>query len=79
MSEKAKKPQYEILVKKDQLTSKNLSPTPQELYDMMHLTSCEHAIKRWKEEWILCPVCSQASSGGDADIYVHKTRKELLA
>lgn len=83
MSAKAKQKQHEIFVKKENLTSQNLSPTSIELFEMMHLTSCEHAIKRWKEEWITCPVCSQPfqyglDSYGIVAMQPHKQRKDIL-
>jgi len=83
MKEKAKKPQHEILVTKDKLTSHNLSPTSIELFELMHLTSCEHAVKRWKPEWICCPVCGEAfqysiDSGGVIAIQPHKPRRDIL-
>lgn len=84
MSAKKAKKQHEILVQKQDLTTKSLSPTSQELFDMMHLTSCDHAIKRWKDEWILCPVCSLPYHmvvdpvHGVMPYHPHKTREELL-
>lgn len=82
---KEQKKQHQIFVEKKDLTTKSLSPTSEELFDLMHLTSCEHAVKRWKPEWILCPVCSQPYElcidmhDGVIGLQLHKTRKDLLA
>ena len=84
MSAKGKK-QHEIFVPIGQLTSKNLGPTSRELYELMHLTSCDHAIQRWKEHWMMCPVCGSAFSliidvefgSGIVSAIRHKTRKEI--
>jgi hypothetical protein len=35
---KTKKEQHQILVPMDKLTSNNLGPTPQEMFQLMHLT-----------------------------------------
>ncbi len=80
MSAKAdKKPQHEILVQKKDLTTRSLSPSSEELFDLMHLTSCDHAIKRWKDHWFLCPVCSQPfAHSWDMTYTAHKSRKDLL-
>lgn len=81
MSAKAKK--HEILVPKDKLATRSLSPSSEELFDNMHLTSCELAIKSWKPNWICCPVCSEpfklmVVDGIVEGVHYHKTRKELL-
>ena len=82
--EKPKKKQHEILVPLGKLTSKNLGPTPQELFSLMHLTSCDHAIERWKDHWLVCPVCSEPQqltydqSGAIIGMTVHKSRKERV-
>lgn len=67
---------YKVLVKKENLKTKGLFPTSQELYDLMHLVSCDHAEKRWKDEWSFCPVCT-AMVGEDGFIN-HKERKDIL-
>ncbi len=46
-----------ILVQKKDLTTTGLYPTSQELYDLMHIVTCERVIERWQEEWSFCPVC----------------------
>lgn len=68
--------EYKVFVKRDQLSSKGLYPTSQELYDLMHIVSCVRAIERWKEEWSFCPVCL-ASYEADGAIK-HKERKDIL-
>lgn len=79
---KAKK-QHEVIVSADNLTAKNLGPTAQELYALMHLTSCDHAIKRWKDHWMICPVCAQPAelivdpSYGIIAQTMHRSRKEI--
>jgi len=81
--EKPKKKQHEIIVPIGKLTSSNLGPDPQELYALMHLTSCDHAIQRWKANWMICPVCNapaELSIDGSGHVvgYVeHKSRKEI--
>lgn len=80
--EKAKKKQHEIFVPPGKLTSKNLGPTPIELYELMHLTSCDHAIKRWKDHWLVCPVCNEPiqlafdQNGVMIGMTLHKSRKD---
>lgn len=70
------KSNHKIFVKKEKLESTGLHPTSKELYDLMHLTSCEHADRRWKEEWSFCPVCLEMI---DEDGYPrHKLRKDIL-
>ncbi len=82
---KEQKKQHEILVQKKDLQTKSFSPSSEELFDLMHLTSCEHAIKRWNPEWMLCPVCSQPYElcidvyDKVVGLHMHKTRKDLLA
>lgn len=46
-----------VRVLKKDLTTRGLYPTSQELYDLMHIITCERAIDRWQEEWSFCPVC----------------------
>ena len=88
MSAKAKgylkKPkQHEVLVPPGKLTSKNLGPTSIELYRLMHLTSCDHAIQGWKDHWLMCPVCAQPFGlavdygHGIVGTYTHKSREEI--
>lgn len=72
----AKRELYKILVQKENLTSRGSLPSSQELYDLMHLTSCEHAIQRWKDHWQFCPVCLQPLT--DEDIVEHKERADIL-
>ena len=68
--------QHKIFVTKDKLTSRGILPSSQELFDLMHLTSCEHAASRWKEYWMFCPVCLATE---DEDGMVnHKDREEIL-
>lgn len=79
MSVRAKKPQHQIVVKKENLTTRSLSPSSQELFELMHLTSCDHAIQRWKANWLLCPVCNGAIINSAEGSYVeHKTREDIL-
>lgn len=83
MSAKDKKKQHEIFVKADQLTGKNLGPTARELYELMHLTTCDHAVQRWKDHWLMCPVCAQPfglvveHGVGIIGQHMHKSRKEI--
>ena len=73
------RPQHEIVVTKDKLTSRSLSPSSDELFELMHLTSCEHAIKKWKDEWLICPVCNQSFAIGFEGAYtVHKRREDIV-
>lgn len=80
----AKSKQHQILVTKDKLTTRSFSPSSQELYDLMHLTSCSHAIQRWKDHWMICPVCNgvvgvEASQEFGVVSYVgHRERSEIL-
>lgn len=84
VSVKTKK-QHQIFVPVGKLTSKNLGPTPQELYSLMHLTSCDHAIQRWKPHWMMCPVCcapfglaiDTEFGSGIVGCHIHKSRKEI--
>ncbi len=46
-----------VLVPKDQLTSRGILPSSQELFELMHLTTCQEAVQAWKEHWMFCPVC----------------------
>lgn len=69
-------PQHRILVPKHMLTSKGLMPSSQELFDLMHLTSCDHAINRWKKHWSFCPVC--LTTADEDGKYQHRTREEML-
>jgi hypothetical protein len=76
---KQKKKQHEILVSKAQLTTRSLSPSSEELFELMHLTSCDHEIQRWKANWLLCPVCNGAVINSAEGSYVeHKTREDIL-
>ena len=81
---KRKQKQHEILVNKLDLTTRSLSPTSDELFELMHLTSCDHAIKRWKEQWLLCPVCNGSvkysvdSTYGLVGYIEHKRREDIL-
>jgi hypothetical protein len=83
MSVKPKK-QHEILVQKKDLTSRSFSPSSQELFDLMHLTSCDHAIKKWRDEWMICPVCNQTFVPqmdhvlGQTSYVFHKSREDIL-
>lgn len=76
----AKTEQHKILVQKDKLTSRGILPSSQELYSLMHLTTCDHANQRWKDYWQFCPVCLQPTlEDEDGNMYVlHKTRKDIL-
>ena len=47
----------EVLVKRDDIETTGLYPSSLELYDLMHITTCEQAVARWQEEWSFCPVC----------------------
>jgi hypothetical protein len=64
-----------MLVKKANLTSKGLFPSSQELFDLMHITSCEHAHERWKKHWSFCPVCG-AMPDNDG-LIKHKEKAEI--
>lgn len=46
-----------VLVEKDKLTSRGIVPSSQELFDLMHLTTCHAAVMMWKPAWMFCPVC----------------------
>ncbi len=72
----AAKAKHRILVPKDKLTTRGLIPSSQELFDMMHLTTCEHAMMRWRDCWMFCPVCL-TMEGPDGE-WMHKTREEIL-
>lgn len=75
----SKKPQYEIVVEKKDLATRSLSPTSQELFDLMHLTSCEHAVQRWKDAWLICPVCNGTTYYANGAAYVeHRVREDIL-
>ncbi len=82
MSESPKK-KHVILVDKSKLTAKNISPTAAELFDLMHLTTCEIAVKRWNPTWFTCPVCAETyklkfdSHYGVIMAMTHKDREEL--
>lgn len=67
---------HKVFVLKKDLTSRGLSPSSAELYDLMHLTTCEHAERRWRDEWTFCPVClvSVDSDG----VIEHRERKDIL-
>ena len=83
MSAKRDKKHHEILVAKDKLTTRSLSPSSQELFDLMHLTSCDHAIKRWRDHWMVCPVCNAPvtlvhDQSGYGSYIGHKEREEIL-
>lgn len=67
---------YKVFVKRADLTSIGLHPTSKEIYDLMHITTCELAIKRWKDEWSFCPVCL-ARIEFDGAIN-HRSRKDIL-
>jgi len=81
-----RKQQHQILVTKDKLTTRSFSPSSQELFDLMHLTSCSHAIQRWKSHWMICPVCNAVvvtkadeRNVEGVSLYVgHKEREEIL-
>jgi hypothetical protein len=83
VSAKAKKPQHEILIKKDDLTASNIGPAPDELFQLMHLTSCSHAMERWKADWLICPVCNAPTfpvideTGRTVGFIEHRSRKEI--
>jgi len=66
---------HKVLVLKKDLTSQGLYPSSQELYDLMHLTTCEHATKRWQEEWSFCPVCLARYESDGA--ILHRLRKDI--
>lgn len=76
--------QHEIIVQKAQLTTRSFSPSSQELFDLMHLTSCDHAIKKWKDHWMICPVCNGVVTTTADETYGvvsyvgHKERAEIL-
>jgi hypothetical protein len=70
------KENHKVFVKKVDLKSKGLYPSSQELYDLMHIVTCERAVERWQEEWSFCPVCLARY---EADGWIgHKERKEIL-
>lgn len=64
-----------ILVSKDRLTSRGIIPSSQELFDLMHLTTCSQAMDMWRDSWMFCPVClaTQEADG----MWEHKHPKEL--
>ncbi len=73
------RPQHMILVQKDKLTTRSFSPSSQELFELMHLTSCDHAIKKWRDEWMICPVCNQSFILSSEGSYIgHKRREDYL-
>lgn len=67
---------YKVFVKRADLKSIGLHPTSLEIYDLMHITTCELAIKRWRNTWSFCPVCL-AMIDEDGSIN-HKERKDIL-
>ncbi len=67
------KSNHKVFVQKKDLTTIGLRPSSQELYDMMHILSCELAEKRWKDEWSFCPVCLCMMD--EDGIFVHLPRK----
>ena len=57
-----------VRVLKKDLTTTGLYPSSQELYDLMHIVTCERAIQKWQEEWSFCPVClARYKADGDFD------------
>lgn len=68
--------EHKVFVKRENLKTLGLHPTSKELYDLMHLVSCDHAIMRWKEEWSFCPVC--LGMAGEEGWIAHKERKDIL-
>lgn len=74
------KDKHKVFRTKEELTTKGSLPSSQEIYDLMHVTTCEHAIQRWKDYWMFCPVClSSADITFDGEILVdHKERAEIV-
>jgi hypothetical protein len=71
-----KRANHLVLVQKADLTSRGIIPSSQELFDLMHLTTCEQAIQRWKAPWMFCPVClNTADEDGSWD---HKHPRDLI-
>lgn len=67
---------FKVFVKKADLTSVGLHPTSKEIYDLMYITTCDLAVKRWRGEWSFCPVClARMESDG---VFLHKSRKDIL-
>lgn len=72
---------FKVFVQKENLTSRGGLPSSQELYDLMHLTTCQQAEARWKDHWQFCPVCLQATQVDNEgeDYYVlHSLRKDII-
>ncbi len=67
---------HKVFVKRDELKTIGLHPTSLELYDLMHLVSCTHAIKRWKDSWSFCPVCMTMMD--EDGLIRHRDRKDIL-
>lgn len=65
-----------ILKKKSELTTVGLLPSSSELYDLMHMTSCIEAAKKWGEEWSFCPVC--LARYDENGMVLHRPIKEIL-
>lgn len=76
MNDASKASTHMILVQRRDLKAHRLSPTSEELFDLMHITSCDHAIQRWKEAWTFCPVC--CSVPNRMGIISHKPKKDIL-
>lgn len=84
MSVRAERKTHMVLVTKDKLTTRSLSPSSSELFDLMHLTTCEIAIKKWNDNWLICPVCNSTvghqmdSTYGLVSYTRHKPREDIL-
>ena len=51
-------------VKRENLNRLVQSPSVFELYDLMHITTCELAIDKWDDKWMFCPVCGARWNDG---------------
>lgn len=63
------------MVSRDSLTPLVQSPSVYDLWDYMHITTCELITDQWDPDWTFCPICgSQRTESGH---FYHRTRERL--
>ena len=61
---------------RDQLTDLVQWPTTKDLYDLMHISSCNvvYNAEKWDPKWTFCPVCGRTMDN-DGNI-AHESRRD---
>lgn len=67
---------HKILLPRAAIKDNGMSPSNLELFDLMHITSCEIAIKAWQPDWAFCPVCLQLID--EDGLCIHRAREDFV-